>query len=125
MLSHMWELSTVSCPKPAPCTRENRCPRCARLLRTMVVCWGLALVLAVAMLAIVLLQNGNASSDPKPAPSTQAPADPSPSAPPTSEPPRPDPSPTVPMPSDPPSSGCSIFDPECSSTGGTSAGREA
>ncbi|MFI7415297.1 hypothetical protein ACIBU0_42355 [Streptomyces sp. NPDC049627] len=115
----------VSCPKPAPCSRETPCPRCARFLRVMVVCWGLILVMVVAILASVVVQNRGSSSDPEPAPSTQAPADPSPSAPPTSEPPRPTPSPTAPMPSDPPTGGCNIFDPECSSTGGTSGGTEA
>ncbi|MFE3644813.1 hypothetical protein ACFXOM_28205 [Streptomyces sp. NPDC059169] len=33
----------------------------------------------------------------------------------------PGPTPTAPMPSDPSDGGCNIFDPECSSTGGTDA----
>ncbi|MFE4580174.1 hypothetical protein [Streptomyces chartreusis] len=102
----------VSCPKPAPCSRETPCPRCARLLRVMVVCWGLILVLVVAILASVVVHSRGSSSDPKSAPSTQAPADPSPTSAPTSEQPPATPQTTLPI----PSGTCNLFDPECESS---------
>ncbi|MFM9629796.1 MULTISPECIES: hypothetical protein [Streptomyces] len=101
-------MSEPVCPKPAPC------PTCTRVMHVLVLYCGAVLVLAVAMLGCVIADDRGSSSDLKPVPSTQAPANPS------SEPPRPTPSPTAPMPSDPTGGDCNIFDPECSSgiTGG-------
>ncbi|MER6109308.1 hypothetical protein [Streptomyces hirsutus] len=105
----------VSCPKSAPCSKAAPCPRYARLLLVMLVFWVINLVLIIAALASVIAQHREGA--PKPAPSTTAPAEPS--APPTKTPP-PGPAPSEPTPSEPAPSGspCSIFDPECSPTGG-------
>ncbi|MFI9772227.1 hypothetical protein ACIHJG_35995 [Streptomyces sp. NPDC052415] len=66
----------VACCKPVPCSAKTPCPRCTRLLRVMVVCWGFILVMVVAILASAIVHTRGSSNDPRPAPTTTAPAAP-------------------------------------------------
>ncbi|MDX2554730.1 hypothetical protein [Streptomyces stelliscabiei] len=114
------------CPaelEPAELISDGNCRTCIRYSRAILVLLVVNLLATVVFGVLGAVRDDSTEPGPKPSPTataTPSPSDPDPSGGPTATPP-PEPTPTAPMPSDPSDGGCNIFDPECSSTGGTDA----
>ncbi|WP_411147431.1 hypothetical protein [Streptomyces sp. A30] len=113
-----------ACSSPCPAALESTelvsdgtCLRYNRAILVLLVV-NLLVSVVVGVLGAVL----DDSTEPGPKPSPAATATPSPSDPGPSGGPPSTPEPTPPLPPDPTDGGCNIFDPECSSTGGSSNG---
>ncbi|MFI7299306.1 hypothetical protein [Streptomyces sp. NPDC050121] len=113
------------CPvalEPAELVSDGNCRTCIRYSRAILVLLVVNLLASVVFGVLGAVRDDSTEPSPKPSPTataTPSPSDPDPSGGPT---PTPEPTPTASMPPDPTDGGCNIFDPECSSTGGSSNG---
>ena len=107
--------------EPAELISDGTCRTCLRYSRATLVLLVINLLATVVFGVLGVVRDDSTEPGPKPSPTataTPTPSDLGPSSGPTSTP---EPTPTAPMPPDPTDAGCNIFDPECSSTGGTDA----